>query len=503
MSSGRGELREARRQAVARLVAQREAGQSIRTPLVQRLAADLGVSERTLWRWVSKGSSERKAETRYEPSDLALDLYFEHCGNVAAVHRALTAAGERPPSPKTLQRAFRARLTPAERAYAAEGEAGRRRLSLHRRREVSGRNELWEADHKEMPVQVVPPRGRHPQKVWLTVFLDAYSRAIMGWAVSLQPNAATVLAALEMSVLEHDERGPFAGVPAVLRWDNGLDWLADSVTQAATRLGALVLGTQPYSPQHKGKVERFFRTIDQELISGLPFYTEGPRRANGELYGPDAPPMSLESLIGEVEGYINHYNLERPHSALDGATPRERWLQDATPLDLRSREQLRWLILPRTSRRVHKDGIHFEKLTYFAAELSAVVGERVEVRYMPHDLREIEVWLDDRFLTLAKPQSALDEEEWTRFIGQRQQEAKRAGQLRRRASRRARARLTPITGANEGGDEGLVIERKVAQENSATRIDDGLRGQARAELLDLDEVDMPVDADQDDGGAEG
>ena len=46
----------------------------------------------------------------------------------------------------------------------------------------------------------------------------------------------------------------------VLRWDNGLDWLADSITQAATRLGALVLGTQPYSPQHKGKVERAVRT---------------------------------------------------------------------------------------------------------------------------------------------------------------------------------------------------------------------------------------------------
>lgn len=483
---------ELRRHAVERLLEIKRAGRDLPSELVRRAGADAGVSERTMWRWVAQGSSERKARGRYVLPELAKTLYFQHHGNVAAVHRQLVAEGMRPPTAKTLREAFQRELTPDERAFAVDGEEGRRRFTLYRRVEAEARNDLWEADHKEMPVQAVPPRGRHPQKVWLTVFLDAYSRAVMGWAVSLQPSAATVLAALEMAVLVNEERGPFGGVPTILRWDNGLDWLADSVSEAATRMGSMATGTSAYSPHQKGKVERFFRTVDQELLSGMPFYTEGARAANSELYGPEALPMDLDALVSEVEAYVNHYNLERGHSSLDGQSPLERWSADATPISPRSREQLRWLLLPRTDRKVLKDGIHFEKQIYIAPELDGIVGERVEVRFMPHDLREIEIWHEGRFLAFAVPQEALGEEGWKQVMARRRSAAKRAGQMRRRASRRARAKLTPITGPGVGGEEGTVVSREEAWGESETRSDEGIREQARLDLLGIEEVNRPL-----------
>ena len=61
---------------------------------------------------------------------------------------------------------------------------------------------------------VTPPRGRRPVKPWVTAFLDCYSRLIMGWAVSLYPNAATVLAAMRRALVVDPDRGPFGGCRA-------------------------------------------------------------------------------------------------------------------------------------------------------------------------------------------------------------------------------------------------------------------------------------------------
>lgn len=485
--------RGAQQRAVAEL---REVGDRLgRIPAarVNAVAQQLGVGCSTVWRWIANGVPGPRERGGYRLSERAMVLYFVHCGSVAAVYRALRREGQPVPDLRTMQRAFQRELTPAERAFAKEGEEGRRRLSLYRRVESSQRNELWEADHVELPVLTVPKRGSKPAKVWLTVFLDTFSRAIMGWAISQYPTQSEVLAALEASVLEFPERGPFSGIPGALRWDNGLDWVSDSVSQAAVRLGCLVAGTTEYSPHQKGKVERFFGTLEREVISGLPQYTNGPKRANGALYGARDSALSLELLIEEVEGYINHYNLERPHKGLDGQTPLQRWQGDSTPLNLPSRESLHWMLLPRESRKVHKDGIHFNRVIFFASELNGMVGETVEVRFMPHDQREIEIWREGEFVALAKPQNALTAEETERYLQQKREDAKRMNRLRRKASREARMRSAPVTGSGGEHQDIVRIDRERAQQESATRVDVDVKSQARSELLDLDGLDEPVD----------
>jgi hypothetical protein len=73
---------------------------------------------------------------------------------------------------------------------------GQRRHTVYLRWEAEHRNQRWEADHVELPVLVLPPRARRPRTAWATLFLDAFSRLVMGWALSVTPSAATVLAAL-------------------------------------------------------------------------------------------------------------------------------------------------------------------------------------------------------------------------------------------------------------------------------------------------------------------
>jgi hypothetical protein len=88
---------------------------------------------------------------------------------------------------RAFQAAIGRELLPIERAAVADGSEGRRRHTVYLRWEASARNERWEADHVELPVLVLPPRASRPCKPWVTLFLDAYSRLVMGWALSPAP----------------------------------------------------------------------------------------------------------------------------------------------------------------------------------------------------------------------------------------------------------------------------------------------------------------------------
>ena len=62
--------------------------------------------------------------------------------------------------------------------------------------------------------------------------------------------------------------------------------------------------TRPYRPQTNGKVERFWRTLNEDLIEGTYFESIGHFRE-------------------ELLKYMLYYNKLRPHQALDGKTPEQ------------------------------------------------------------------------------------------------------------------------------------------------------------------------------------
>ena len=71
-----------------------------------------------------------------------------------------------------------------------------------------------------------------------------------------------------------------------------------------TELGIKHRYTQPYRPQTNGKVERFWRTLKEDLIEGTTF-------------------DSIDHFKDELFQYILYYNQLRPHQALTGKTPAE------------------------------------------------------------------------------------------------------------------------------------------------------------------------------------
>jgi putative transposase len=415
--------------------------------LVRAAATACGVSERTMWRWIAESGPPARPRRGVVASERAVELLLAWRGNVAAVHRQLVEEGEDVPSVRTMARAFERGLSPVQRDLARRGDVAIRDRAVYLRHEAKFRAECYEGDHKQLSIEVLAPRAQRPQRPWVTLFVDQFSRLIVGWAMSLRPTQAEVLAALRMAVTVDPERGPFGGVPVLLRWDRGLEFAADSIAQATLALGCVPQRTDAYCPWQKGKIERLNRTIEQELLQGLPGWTGGHRDVRGRLV--DQTPWTLERFVAVFADWVAGYNTTRPHTALAGRTPVQVWRSDATPVRALEHQEARWMLLARCAHVVQKDGIHHNSDIYFADELWGMVGEEVEVAHMPHDRRWIEVFHGGRWLATARPSVELDAAARARVLQRRREDERELKAWARRARRRARVRVAPITGPGE------------------------------------------------------
>lgn len=469
--------------AVARVRAARDAGQPI-TALLHAAADALEVTPRTFWRWLADGGPTTPGGRRsgWDPAAADVDAYVGCTGNAAAAWRERRSSEPNLPSLRTFQRGLRRTLLPGDRAAAREGVEGRRRHQVYLLWAPEARNLIWEADHSELDIEVRFPRSLRARRPWLTSFVDGYSRAVMGWAVSDTPTAGTVLAALGEAIRVDPTRGPFGGLPAVLRLDHGLEFAAQSLRRACGVLGVRLGPVLPYHPYLKAKIERLHGTIDDELLCGLPHFTGGRRDAAGRLGDAATPALGLTAFVRLLDAWFRSYNSGRPHHGLDGQTPLQRWCEDATPLRLCSDAELRWTLLGGAERTVISSGIRFHGLCYIAPELNGLVGETVEVRFRPHDDTSIEVFRAGAHLATARPQGALSAAEREAVLEQRRLDAAAQARRHRRAARHMRERLAPIT-ADSGVADVTVISATTLTSERSGRADTALRRAARTDLL--------------------
>ena len=149
-------------------------------------------------------------------------------------------------------------------------------------------------------------------------------------------------------------------------------------------------------PRGRGKIERFFGTVNQLFLCTLPGYTP-PGTAP-----PTAPTLTLSELEERLRTFVIQEYHQRVHSET-GMAPQARWDGGGfLPQLPESLEQLDLLLLTvATPRTVHPDGIRFQGMRYLDLTLAAYVGEPVTIRYDPRDLAELRVYHQDRFLCRA------------------------------------------------------------------------------------------------------
>ena len=135
---------------VRRLVALEETGR-LGVEQVELAAGGLGVSSRTVWRWVRQARAGqglgRRPRGRFVVTDEIRQRLAFWRGNAAAVHRELVAAarngGSVAPSLSTLQRAVARDLLAGDRAGLSGGERARRAFDVFLARPRTHRSAVW------------------------------------------------------------------------------------------------------------------------------------------------------------------------------------------------------------------------------------------------------------------------------------------------------------------------------------------------------------------------
>ena len=150
---------------------------------------------------------------------------------------------------------------------------------------------------------IVGTRQRH----YLVAVLDACTR--LAWAEVTEDikSLSAMFAALKSINFLYAEYG--LRFEALLT-DNGPEMASPRKTDShpmermLKEMGIKHRYTRPYRPQTNGKVERFWRTLNEDLLEGTTFET-------------------VEELQDELQQYLLYYNTARPHQALQGKTPLE------------------------------------------------------------------------------------------------------------------------------------------------------------------------------------
>ncbi len=333
------------------------------------------ISESTIRRWVRQyesGGRKLKALYPVQRSDRGKSRRIDD-ETIAALVRLKK---EKPQVPvKNLLEEIKEKnlLTPGTSLYPSTAyrilkEHGltrhRKEDQVDRRRfEAEYPNDIWQSDVMHGPQVFCQGRMR---KAYLVAVLDDHSRLLPHAEFYLSEKLHSWLDVFRQALLTR-------GMPRKLYVDNGAAYRTKHLEKICASLGIALVHTPPYTPQGRGKIERFFRTVRTRF---LPYFQ-----------GKDLQELNIAFDIWLRENYH-----QQVHSST-GETPAQRFARHLevvrnAPVDLEDhfRKEAR--------RRVAKDRtISLEGRLYEAP--TRLIGEYVRLLYHEDRPEHIEIIHDN------------------------------------------------------------------------------------------------------------
>ncbi len=155
------------------------------------------------------------------------------------------------------------------------------------------------------------------------------------------------------------------GLPRTCFYDNGSSFRDERLKLGCASLGVQLIYARAYSPQSKGVIERFNRTVRQQFLSRLP-----------------DEPITLDELNERYQKWVDEYN-RRPHSSLDGKSPLQCYLSEVKAIR-QAPENLPLYFRAREERIVRQDRTVSLDKTYYQVPLG-YSGKKIELRFFESD----------------------------------------------------------------------------------------------------------------------
>jgi putative transposase len=274
-------------------------------------------------------------------------------------------------APRTLRRQLSARGATAARLLKSD--------TVYRRFERSHFGDLWQSDAMHGPQLPDPADPSAQRQAFLFAFLDDHTRLIPHAQFYWNEQLPRLEDCLKRAIMRY-------GCPLAIYADQGQVYRAEQLDAACATLGIQRILARPYSPQAKGKIERFFRFVRSDFL---------PELALSSV-------CTLDDLNQCLLAWIEVVYHRKVHSQT-GQSPLDRFRQDTAP-SVRPVDPLtlRNAFLFRIDRRVSKTGdVALQGNRYTVPGF--LVGQTIELHYDPFDLAVVEIWFNGQYLAPANP----------------------------------------------------------------------------------------------------
>jgi transposase InsO family protein len=232
-------------------------------------------------------------------------------------------------------------------------------------------NEVWCGDSSVGP-RLKGADGRK-QRVYIIALIDDASRFITGADLFYNDNFVNLMSVMRSAVAKY-------GRPKVWRFDNGRTYRNRQMDLLSARIGTTLSYCQPYTPQGKSKIERWFLTLKDHWYASLDL-TEF---------------RSLDELRGSFQEWVRKYN-QTPHSSLRGKTPQERFFSEPEQIRRLPDQDFDRSFLLETDRRVSADSVIVIDHVEYEVDCR-YAKQKLRIRYSP-DMKEVYIVEQDGTLT--------------------------------------------------------------------------------------------------------
>lgn len=226
-------------------------------------------------------------------------------------------------------------------------------------------NDLWQSDAMHGPWVT---EGGKLRKTYLFAFLDDHSRLIPHAQFYLRENLENYIDAFLKAMAKR-------GLPRKLYLDNGPSFRSQYLAHGCASLGIALIHARAYHPQGKGKIERWFLSLQTSWLPTLP------------------KNLTLVQLNEKLQEWIDNHYHQTPHSTT-GQKPLERFFKHVH-LIRAAGPNLADAFRSRLQRKVASDRTVSLAGRLFETPVG-LIGKTVTLLWHPSSPERIEVFYQDR-----------------------------------------------------------------------------------------------------------